>query len=251
MKKVLLSFFALFIAIVSVNAQAVQEVVHLKNGSVIRGVVIEQIPNKSVKVQTSDGSIFVYEYDDIEKISKEVSQRKDKIKSHLSNDRDISGYRGYVDFGYVFGTGTFKDSKMELTTSHGYQINNHFFLGGGVGVNYLFGSEKSYLSQEDIVILPVFANFRAYLLNGDISPFFDFKGGYSFVVTEMEDEYGDKLSGGLYVAPSLGVRFFMPNSNVGLNFSVGFNIQKLSIKDDFDRESFNNNGVNLKLGVEF
>ena len=42
-------------------AQNVQEVVYLKNGSIVRGVVIEQVPGVSLKVQTSDGSIFAYQ----------------------------------------------------------------------------------------------------------------------------------------------------------------------------------------------
>lgn len=35
------------------------DVVYLKNGSIIRGMIIEQIPNVSLKIQTKDGSIFV------------------------------------------------------------------------------------------------------------------------------------------------------------------------------------------------
>lgn len=47
------------------------EVVYLKNGSVIKGVVIEQnMAEKSIKLQTSDGSIFVYKMEDIDKIEK-------------------------------------------------------------------------------------------------------------------------------------------------------------------------------------
>lgn len=48
-----------------------EDVVYLKNGSIIRGSIIEQIPNKSIKVQTNDGSIFVYDTVSIEKILKE------------------------------------------------------------------------------------------------------------------------------------------------------------------------------------
>jgi hypothetical protein len=48
-----------------------QDVVYLKNGSVIKGIVIEQVPNISIKIQTADGSIFVYEMDQVAKIAKE------------------------------------------------------------------------------------------------------------------------------------------------------------------------------------
>ena len=45
-----------------------QEVVYLKNGSIIKGVVIEQVPGESLKIQTYDGSIFVYKMSEVEKI---------------------------------------------------------------------------------------------------------------------------------------------------------------------------------------
>ena len=37
-----------------------QDVVYLRNGSIIRGVIIEQIPNESLKIQTPGGSVFVF-----------------------------------------------------------------------------------------------------------------------------------------------------------------------------------------------
>jgi len=52
-------------------AQEWQDVVYLKNGSVIRGMVIEQVPNVSLKIRTADGSVFVYAMDQVEKITKE------------------------------------------------------------------------------------------------------------------------------------------------------------------------------------
>lgn len=47
------------------------DVVYLKNGGMIKGIIIEQIPNESIKIQTKDGNIFVYRNDEIEKIAKE------------------------------------------------------------------------------------------------------------------------------------------------------------------------------------
>lgn len=47
------------------------DVVYIKNGSIIKGIIIEQIPNVQIKIQTKDGSIFVYKMDEIERITKE------------------------------------------------------------------------------------------------------------------------------------------------------------------------------------
>jgi hypothetical protein len=48
------------------------DVVYLKNGSIIKGQIIEQIPSVSLKIETTGGSIFVYKMDEVEKITKEV-----------------------------------------------------------------------------------------------------------------------------------------------------------------------------------
>jgi hypothetical protein len=72
--------FALIILGLSAFAQNYnnyQDVVYLKNGSVIKGIIIEQTPNVSLKIQTKDGSIFVYQMTEVEKMTKEqVSNQK-------------------------------------------------------------------------------------------------------------------------------------------------------------------------------
>ena len=75
MKKVIK--FLLLVAVVAMTSSlfaqtnTMLDVVYCKNGSVIKGVIIEQIPNQSIKIQTSDGNIFVYSMEDVQKITKE------------------------------------------------------------------------------------------------------------------------------------------------------------------------------------
>ncbi len=63
----------LFVPLTSFAQQDLQDVVYLKNGGIIRGMIIEQIPNVTIKIQTGDGSVFVYQMDEIQKITKEES----------------------------------------------------------------------------------------------------------------------------------------------------------------------------------
>lgn len=58
----------------SENKQQFLDVVYLKNGSVIKGTIIEQVPNVQIKIQTKDGNIFVYKIEEIEKMTKEQSK---------------------------------------------------------------------------------------------------------------------------------------------------------------------------------
>jgi hypothetical protein len=63
------------IIILSVTALVAQtkDIVYLKNGSVIKGTILEMIPDKTLKIQTVDGNIFVYNMSEVEKISKEAA----------------------------------------------------------------------------------------------------------------------------------------------------------------------------------
>lgn len=65
--------FLIFLIIMSIQAysQEYLDVVYLKNGSIIKGNIVELIPNESVKLKTADGSLFVFTMDEIEKIDKE------------------------------------------------------------------------------------------------------------------------------------------------------------------------------------
>lgn len=80
-----LFLFCLMALSVSVKAQSYEEVVYLHNGSIIHGIIIEQVPNKSVKIQTRDGNVFVYNMADIEKITKEPimgNRRRSQHRNH-------------------------------------------------------------------------------------------------------------------------------------------------------------------------
>jgi hypothetical protein len=59
----------------TVQAQNYEDVIHLKNGSVIRGIIVEQVPNESLKIETRDGNLFVYQIDEVEKMTKEIGRK--------------------------------------------------------------------------------------------------------------------------------------------------------------------------------
>lgn len=90
-------FVAIMIAFLSLpfiskGQGANTDIIYLKNGSVIHGMIIEQIPGQSIKVQSGENNIFVYKLEEIDKISKDPavpSTREDVI--HLKNGSVIHG----------------------------------------------------------------------------------------------------------------------------------------------------------------
>ena len=74
MKNYIRLFLLVTVILLSVTALVAQtkDVVYLKNGSVIKGMILEMIPEKTIKIQTTDGNIFVYNMSEVEKVGKEV-----------------------------------------------------------------------------------------------------------------------------------------------------------------------------------
>jgi hypothetical protein len=62
--------FSLSICVGQTQSPA-QDILYLKNGSIIKGTIVELVPDKNVRIQTADGSIFVYTMAEVEKITKE------------------------------------------------------------------------------------------------------------------------------------------------------------------------------------
>jgi hypothetical protein len=236
MKKILLLLVSFFCFMSFTYAQNdLQEVVYLKNGSIIRGIIIEQQPNKLVKIQTSDGNVFVYKIDEVEKITKEpyYNTTRKKGNSHFQY-RETNGYKGFLDLGYTAGTGDLGEDELEINGTYGYQFNPYLFLGVGTGVHYYFDSNK--------VALPIYADFRTNFMNNAITPFVGLKVGYSPFDFE-----------GFYLNPNAGVRFALDNKALkALNFSMGYSMQKVAVDWGYYGTTTETvGGFNIKVGLEF
>lgn len=210
------------------------EVVHLKNGSMIRGVIIEQIPEQTLKIQTSDGSVFVYSYSEIAKITKEIPQRNARVATLSPNKPRTPikpSYMGMVDVGYSVDTRGVGAGRVEVSTSHGCLLIPYLYLGAGVGFQYYHSASA--------FNIPIFANFRGYPMKGDIKPFLDLRIGYS--VGDID---------GLYFSPSVGV------SLKRFDLSIGYTMQKATVYDydsyyGYDYYSVNFGAVTFKFGFRF
>jgi len=66
---------------VALAQEQYQDVLYLKNGSIIRGVVIELVPNETIKIKIDNGSIFVFKMSEVEKIEKVAVKRKQQEPS--------------------------------------------------------------------------------------------------------------------------------------------------------------------------
>ncbi len=235
MKKLLLLFTLLVGISLHCAAQNYTEVVYLKNGSIIRGIIIEQIPNSSLKIQTADGSIFAYPMNEVEKITKEVGASKNRHQDFGKKSNSLRGYKGFVETGYIFDLSDYDANRFTLSTTHGYQFNNYLFVGGGLGLNCY--------TDADLYSVPIFASFRANFTKNKITPFADIKSGYAAGDVE-----------GAFVTFGVGVRFALAKK-MALNLKLEYAYQEYDYEYYYgshyyyDNESIN--GIGIKFGFEF
>jgi hypothetical protein len=121
------------------------DVVYLMDGSVIRGTIIEQIPNKSLKIETQDGSVFVIEYSRIQKITKE-------------KPRSSQGTGGSS------GTSGSSDTKMVTSLLMGGMVYVDFFFATGARI----GASIAGIAYAGIVVTTAFSDVTAVYFGGDL-----------------------------------------------------------------------------------
>lgn len=79
-----------------VNGQTpTEDVVYLKNGSIVRGTILEQIPGQSLKIQTTDNSLFIFTMEEIMKVTREeVPAPKQNVASKTTPSSADTIYQG-------------------------------------------------------------------------------------------------------------------------------------------------------------
>jgi len=238
MKKYLVLILFAFITTAAFAQGNYQDVVYLKNGNIIRGIIIEQVPNKSIKIETADRSVFGYQMDEIEKLTKEEIKGKSKNKGDLSGLK--TGYKGIAELGYQFSVGNYGMDRLKLNLIYGYQISPYFSVGLGTGLRYYFDSKAA--------IIPVFADFRANFLNQHVSPYLSLGLGYSF-------DASNRFQGvGVLVNPTAGVSFKVSDKNT-MNVGLGYEMQRFDYYGTgyygYYSGTVNSGAISIVAGVSF
>ena len=243
-----LRYFLLFIVFAlplkSFNQQIQQvDVVYLNNGSILRGEIIEIIPDSLIKVRIAGGSLLVYAWEEVKKIVKEevviegkapttysvnpqdsgkISEnyyqpRRRKVRNNPRFQKEWS-YTNITETGFLLGQGYAGGTALFVQTINGYQLWPHLSIGGGIGFD-------RYLNEG--TFMPLFLDVRGYLLkNKKVNPFSFVDIGYSvsfFNVRDVNIEH----HGGLVFHHGYGITLATRNKFAWI-FSLGYKLQKMS-----------------------
>lgn len=147
------------------------------------------------------------------------------LQSVISPALSGSGrYKGYVEAGYSHTLSHYNGDFIEISTSQGYQYNNWFYMGAGIGFDLLLSHKGEHWGEgttpppnnpkisTTAPMLPLFADFRFLIANGNsanISFFLDLKIGCSFLLTNRAIAIGDGYLTNreyFFLDPSIGLR---------------------------------------------
>jgi hypothetical protein len=216
----ILTFFAFaLICFSSFGQNNMEDVVYLKNGSIIRGIIIEQVPNQNIKIQTKDRNVFVFKYDEIEKMTKENLPIENSNNSSNMTDFKKSGFINLTEINYCPGVGDVKignntienvDYSFGFRLINGYQFNEHLSLGLGIGID----------RYKNTTFLPLTFDVRATILKGKVSPAFTANVGYAIGLGDVK--------GGLVINPQIGIKTYI-SKNVAYLFNIGYKLQAQEI----------------------
>lgn len=230
-KKMLLSALFILMAVFSLSAKDFEEVVYLKNGSIVRGQIIETIPNESLKIETQDGNVFFFRMEEVLKMTKEEPfKRKDHKKFNKP--------KGY--FGLLEGSIPCLIGEIGATVVNGYRVCPQFAVGGGIG--FLFFGNLN---------IPLFLHLRSDFLNRRVSPYFALNLGYNLSLFQSDTfiKYN-----GFFAAPSLDVSY-----NVGqyrMTTGLEFSANQAWESDYYDEFGYSQSRIwlgalNIKVGFSF
>lgn len=246
--------------LVQAQSQTMEDVVYLKNGGIIRGTIIEQIPNKTLKIEIVGRNVFVFQFEEIEKIVKAPVENATIEKQKTSTEEyDRGKFTFIVESNLAFmlkpnsetsGLKSGSGASIGLGLVFAANLHPKVSLGLGGGVDLLGGS----------MFIPLFLDFRYYFTTKPVTPYFSFSGGWaigeSYKIEGPSSNYNIEVrsDGGVYANPNFGVRWNVARK-AALNFGLGARLQinSVKIKTGYYSERYQDllPLINLKVGAIF
>lgn len=234
-------FFILILLIITSyqsSAQKTKDVLYLKNGSVINGTLIE-INDNQYKIKISDGSLYVFSSQEVDKYVKEKS---------VYAGRKTSGLGFALEAGFMVGS---QSSRYVLPFSFnciaGYNIDTKNILGLGSGVEFLGQT-----------FTPIYFEYKHLINDNKITPFFFLRSGILLHLGSGSESTNDTYPqynvqhdyrGGASLAIGTGISWDREDMETYLSFAYRY--AQTSYKQQDATYKNNYNRLELKFGFKF
>lgn len=218
---------------ISWDSIPVVDIVHLKDGSVLRGEILAYQQGESLRLKIKAGELVIKE-EDIDKIIQEptnplfslslTKQKKKKVYAFKEK-----GFYSATVFALLPAGGEEGNSEvgLSLQASFGYQFNRMFGLGIGASIDGYANAGGG------DTFLPVFLEARGYLRKKIRTPYWVVAAGYGFPLRTNEfNQDVRRFEGGYMLHPAIGYRLGADKA-VNVTFDIGYKFQKALTEKEF------------------
>jgi hypothetical protein len=170
-----------------------QDVVYLKNGSILRGTLVEDPAGGKVKIETVGRNLFVFEAAEVEKVSRELVR---PVFTYPFSKGYLNQTEAGLSVGNSSGLNARRHVDLSFQTFNGYQFASFLALGLTAGVDGYSG----------ITLLPVGLGLRGDLTKTRIRHFYSLDAGYALDWLNNPRLPGNR-QGGYFWSPGVGLKF--------------------------------------------
>jgi len=175
----------------------------LQNGTVIWGIT--ELEEGQVKIfLTENDSVLIPDF-----MVKSI--KTGKFNPSLYAER-VEGFYYELSTGFLIGKAHHSadnEGTLSLSAAGGYKFNRLLGVGLGAGVDF-------YLDQRHI---PLFIDIQGDWLDSRLTPFHQLNLGWSYAADRTGSDQVERVKGGAYLRPSLGVRWHFPRHSWHLKVS--------------------------------
>lgn len=201
-----------------------QDMIYLKNGEIVKGVLIDEVLNISATIINQRGDTLTFQIADIQKLTREKA-----VTDNASSEEQWlkPGYEFAIEAARAIAVGDFGIDYFQVDLVNGIRLNSYVYAGFGLGLTRINDPEYNFYLKPKIIV-PVYLDLRInYPLSKRFSPYlaFDFGGSLSKERNYIEDKYFTDMIG-VFLKTSLGMHIRIIKS-ITLNMAAGYRSQKM------------------------
>ena len=212
MKKILLFCIVIFRFLEAVGQDKDEKILYLKNGSVVKGKIIAELPDKYIRIKLTDKTIAKYQRDEVDSIGSTGTLPVKNRMAYKAPDSTVNFYL-IAETGPGIGIGQNGSSRFIFNLREYFQINRYFGVGTGLGYRYYF--------REQTTSIPIYIQYRLQLPQNKLKPFYSF--GIGVAPTTRNDYFETTISEPI-IMHNIGINYSL-NKKIKVHVGLGLDIQ--------------------------
>lgn len=196
--------------------------IYLKNGSIIKGTILEE-SLETIKLETYDGSIWVFDQAEVVKVGRQQASPKAKettISTPASPWRvqmDIAMLPGKTPTQPWSGEGI-DEVAVSLQGRIGYRVHRLANVGVGAGIDAYYAT----------AVVPHFVSVSSDLAKGFFTPSLALDWGWGRPLVRNSENVDHQ--GGMYFSPTFGLKKYSRNNQSAFQLKIGYRSQHVTSK---------------------